>query len=45
MFGQNYPLALCSVEEFGYFCIETKIAHFPQKSGNLKGNFEAEKGF
>jgi hypothetical protein len=45
MFRQNSLLALCSVEEFGYFCIETKIAHFPQKSGILKGNFEAEKGF
>ena len=45
MFGQNYPLALCSVEEFGYFCIGTRIAYFPSKSGKLKGYFEAEKGF
>ncbi len=45
MFGQNYPLALCSVEEFGYFCIETRIAHFPSKSGKLMDYFEAEKGF
>ena len=45
MFSQNSLLALCSVEEFGYFCIETKIAHFPQKSRNFMGYFEAEKGF